>query len=399
MSSDALKVDKEQVRLFVRLIGGIFTGEKVVIDSDVSWENMYAFAKLQHTVPLFYYAANKQGVALPERVAAACKKQSDMLSAQSLMQQLAYGEINAAFKKRGVKFCHIKGAILKNAYADAAKDEQVYYLRPSSDIDVLIDKDSFGAAAEALKEIGFEFDHGGEVHDSYCRGAVSVEMHRFLYNESTGLYAFNDEIWNIIYSQDDCEYIMPPWYCYVTLLTHYYKHFAAGGCGLRYLLDIWLYRKTRMSDEDYTRAEEYLKRMKLDIFSRASLEAAEYIFADGEYKKIHEDVCEYLASSGIYGTFSRSSINEGIERGAGKTFISRVFPSLKTMRQIYPNLKAPLLPFYWIRRIFRILFTRKRDVRLYLGLKKRVEAEKQERSMFFTQIGIEGYGVNSDNHS
>ena len=93
--------------------------------------------------------------------------------ARAQVQRRATLEVAAVLRERGVRPILLKGyALARRLYPECPG------MRESSDVDLLVERASLGAAAHALRGCGFALaSTRGELHHTFRRGELFVELH------------------------------------------------------------------------------------------------------------------------------------------------------------------------------------------------------------------------------
>ena len=144
---------------------------------------------------------------------------------------------------------------------------------------------------------------------------------------------------------------------YIYFTAHSYKHFHQSGCGIRTLVDYYVFLK-KHSDLNFKYIDKELKKIDLLDFSNLIKTLAIKVFDDEKLTKEERETLLFIASSGTYGTLQHS-VQKGVkEKGRFGYFISRVFPPLSFYKSAYPwaYKSKVLIPVAWLMRFFRILF-------------------------------------------
>ena len=162
---------------------------------------------------------------------------------------------------------------------------------------------------------------------------------------------------------------------YVYITAHEYKHFSAGGTGLRSLTDRYVYLSKKPGlDLNYIEAE--CEKLGIAEFERAARGLCLRIFGGTEPEELAEDektmLLEYLFS-GTYGTLEKLYKNKLREAGGGNVdgkakfryIWQRIFPPMEFYRDFFPTAYKYkiLIPFIWCRRVFRAVFKRRKEVK------------------------------------
>ena len=141
-----------------------------------------------------------------------------------------------------------------------------------------------------------------------------------------------------------------------TYMLHAYKHFDNSGCGIRTLVDYYLFLKNTSLDFGYINQE--LSKLGLVDFSNMISGLSVKLFDGVSLNEDDESLLLFIASSGTYGTLEHS-VEKGVkEKGKKSYFLSRLFPPVSYYKVAYPwayKIKV-LIPFAWLVRFFRILF-------------------------------------------
>ena len=262
-------------------------------------------------------------------------------------------DIYAFFNENEIEFLPLKGIILKDYYLDP-------YTREFADNDIL-----FVGKDKLIKN--FFVNRGYEVesfrksnHDVYLKKPFfNFEIHRDLFDETEdnakSVKYFKDYL-NKAPLKEKHEHYLSNEDFYIYFLAHTYKHYHVSGCGIRTLIDIYLYLKNNDLDFDYINKEL----IKLDLldFSNDIKSLSFKLFDNKELDNKEEEILLYIASSGTYGTLEHS-VDKGVkEKGKFGYMMKRVFPPYSFYKSAYPwaYYSFILIPIAWLCRFFRILF-------------------------------------------
>lgn len=258
-----------------------------------------------------------------------------------------------------ILYLQLKGLILKDYYPDP-------YTREFADNDIYF---SYYKDEEIKK---FFVNRGYKVelfkksnHDVYLKEpCLNFEMHRALFGETgdneTIVKYFKHPKLKLVNPQSlEAYFPLDDFYVYFT--AHSYKHFDAAGCGLRTLVDYYIFlRRTTIDNDilDFDRVNKELKKIDLVDFSNDMISLSTKVFQEEELTNKEQEMLLFIASSGTYGTLE-NRVNKGIkQKGKFRYFMSRVFPPYRFYKSAYPwAYKVPILiPIAWLCRSFRILF-------------------------------------------
>lgn len=274
----------------------------------------------------------------------------------------------------------LKGIILKDYYPSVG-------MRQMSDNDILFDADAWERVEKHMLSEGYEAESVGKGnHDVYQKPPVyNFEMHRALYGRG------NDERWVEYYSDiknrllsDHSEgsygYHMSDEDFYIYIINHAYKHYSASGTGIRTLLDFYAYLNAKEESLDFDYIQTECRKLGIMDFEKCNRRLCRKVFSSQQiYDRVsfeqslsadEMEMLKYYLSSGVYGTFERMVENR-IEKqkktdGRGKLskltyYCHRVFPGMELYGN-YPLLVKHkfLIPAYWVYRLVRLLFSKKR---------------------------------------
>ena len=299
----------------------------------------------------------------------------------------------------------LKGIVLKEYYPSIG-------MRQMSDNDILFDADAWERVEKHMLSEGYETESvGRRHHDVYRKAPVyNFEMHRSLYSKRDNerwveyysdiknrlLSDQSEVVCNAVHGASEnttanqtesanggnssCGYHMSDEDFYIYITSHAYKHYSKSGTGIRTLLDFYAYLKAKEEslDFDYIRTE--CRKLGIRDFEKRSRRLCWKVFSSQQiYDRVsfeqslsadEMEMLKYYLSSGVYGTFERMVENR-IEKqkktdGRGKLskltyYWHRVFPGME-LYENYPLLVKHkfLIPAYWVYRLVRLLFSKKR---------------------------------------
>ena len=303
---------------------------------------------------------------------------------KAIYQDLAVGALREGLEKAAIDFLFFKGTVTKNRYPDP-------YLRSMGDIDLYYNPKEHAKFCDVMKDMGFAIKNVGRVHDIYVNSnGIVVEAHRQLVSSSSSYIDFADKILQRVKGKDDkrYEHEMSLEDEFLFNFVHLASHFKTGGIGIRFVIDVWIYKNMDMN-------WEYV-RDNLSQLNLLQLYDAISFLSDKWFGQVYKDdsllmeIEEYILSGGVFGN-SKNQKNASIRNGRFKYFVKVCFPSFEEMQSMFPWLKSRiLLPWAWLRRIFESLFKRHKNVKVLLnpirdGDKDSAMAMKE----FFKKCGLE----------
>lgn len=380
---------------FIRLVRfGASGGEGVPPEKpkEVSWRDILLLSE-KHSLAALTYSALSRLEKKPDGETAEKWEHACRVGVHAdIQQEFAWEEIKERFSKEGIKLLPLKGILLKSLYPEPA-------FRSMGDLDILYEEKDFEKIKALMRESGYEYrkESAGSNHQIFFRAPVTtVELHRALLNETSPFAEYYKDVWRRALPTAE------PFVCrlsredeYIFLLIHGHKHFSGAGSGVRTVLDFWLYLKRygKELDRKYI-AAELSRAQEIARFSAPSFEkgandsrtavseislgsAAETESPLEEFEKTLEreislwfsaenptldETGVALLSDGVYGRIEKLWERKLQEKGKFKYFAERLFPPYKVMKQRFTLLeKFPfLLPFFWIWRLIRAAFCRRK---------------------------------------
>ena len=235
--------------------------------------------------------------------------------------------------------------------------------------------------------------------DTYNIGQfVHIEIHRGLVDEQCPWSEKCQEIEKRAVPKKDgsYEYVLSVEDFYLHMLAHMAYHLKCAGCGIRMVLDIWVYLNEFSETIDRKILDQRLKDCGLDIFEHEALKLVDYLFNGKDADAKTKTLAKYVFESGLFGNIRQHMTTEmaanvekygSVSMSIFKKLKRYVFMPYDQMCIVYPKLsKYPiLLPYYWFIKGAKILlFNRKRItevVKSYDGIdlleaKKLVEFKK-----------------------
>ena len=245
-------------------------------------------------------------------------------------------------------------------------------MREMSDIDVLIGQEDRKKAGEVLSRMGYALSQDIKHHEIYVKKPfMVVEAHRAMYDRTVdeNQYQYFSDFSRAVL-REGCLYTYDfnREDFYVYLIAHMAKHFYTMGCGIRNLLDIYVYQEKYKGEMNLKYVKQELKKLGLLSFAE-HMEKLAYVWMEKEEAGQFEcQLFDYMLHSGIYGKDENGIWNKFAEKKCRDREVTRFrlkmwyfFPPVSYMAEYYPWLeeRAFLLPAAWCIRFFRGLFLKK----------------------------------------
>ena len=345
----------------------------------VSWQELFELAKFHQVVDLAFFSMAKLENKPEGEEAKAWKDYHVKHEVIDVLQREEAKLIIDQATKKQIGILPLKGYLFKEIYPKTI-------LREMGDIDFLIEPGKIDEMISVMKELSFDEDEVGldASHDVFKKDPyVKVENHRRLLPPTEENHWYTDDIWERLESDEDNPYLKKMTWTdfYLYHLLHFEKHYSMGGAGLRHIVDHY-YATTVLKDEiDWDFVKDILPKMNYVEFEKMATGLALAIFEDGEMTDELNKAKEFIIKSGAYGTleeyqkfeFENYQKEHGIKTKKGY-FFRRMFMERERMEFIYPSLKKHgwLLPFFWIHRLFKAVFTNSDKVKQEMeGFKKK----------------------------
>ena len=356
----------------VQLITAAITQSPQTLAADTNWDEVVLAGRRHKILPLLYYGALQCGAELPPEAKQTMEMETFRRVMVSQNQQYAMEQLFAAFDEAGIAYMPLKGALLLHMYPKAE-------MRNMGDADVLIRMEQYDRIREMLPALGYterkESDHEFVWHSF----VLWLELHKRLipsYNKD--YFAYYGDGWQLAKVQKGSRYEMTDEDQMIYLFTHFAKHYRDGGIGLKFMTDLWVYRRCKPDlDEDYIR-QELTKLQLYEFYTNVCRTLA--VWFEGASDDEHTAfITDFVFCGGEFGRSENKVLAEGVRlsRDGGdaqrRKAVWLVFLPYANMCQKYPWLKKVpvLLPVMWVwRLVTTLLFKGDRVRKSKEGLKK-----------------------------
>ena len=274
-------------------------------------------------------------------------------------------------EESGIWYMPLKGCVLQAYYPKLG-------MRQMADNDILYDASRREDVRKIMEELGFKtalYVLDGYSPDVYNKAPVcSFEMHPSLFTpkEDEAIFRYFLGIRDKLIKDKDNAfgYHLSPEHCYIYLIVHEYKHYSTGGTGLRSLLDTYVYCVKEGPTLDWAYISAEMGKMGLADFEAKNRRLAMALFSGEPLTKEQQEMLDYLAISGVFGTRAVRVSNTVGKYGGGflaklRYVFRRIFLPMETIRSSYPLfIRCPILfPFLPLYRLIRALTVSRAKVR------------------------------------
>ena len=323
------------------------------VSVDVDWRKFYTLAK-SHGITALVWSGLEKEPAVQESMPEPWKQQfsADFLRCIFRDSQFEHvkGKIREGLRAAQVPHIFLKGSRLKNDYPVPA-------LRTMCDMDILVNTADYDAIDQVAEGIGGKSYYGdGNHHNFEFPGGVAIEFHPNLVHPGMILGTEMNPGWQYARQDEQTKlWEMTPEGLYLHTLVHLAEHFAGGGVGVRFVLDIWILRHRSEAQPDRVFVEKELKRMSLLDFAQKIEALAEWWFGDGQSSPLLEELGEYILTSGSHGKSNRAMLNAvSLSKGGSRAsaLLQKAFYPRQELETRYPwcEGKPWLLPAAWCAR-------------------------------------------------
>ena len=256
----------------------------------------------------------------------------------------------------------MKGARMKFYYPSP-------FLREMSDIDLLIHGDFMEQAEAELTGMGYVLQQKIKHHDIYRKApGIVVEAHRAMYDRTVDerQYAYFSDLSRAVRRKGYLYvYDFEAEDFYIYMIAHMAKHFYKRGCGIRNLVDIYVFQEKFGEEMNADYLKKQFAGLGLTAFTE-HMEKLTGIWLRGEScEEFYQQLFDYMQGCGIYGKDENGIWNRfcdaGTQEKEGRTALKHWywFPPYDYMAVYYPWIgKDPafgklLLPAAWAVRAVR----------------------------------------------
>ncbi|MGX7208650.1 nucleotidyltransferase domain-containing protein [Enterococcus innesii] len=339
---------------------------KVDFSSAIKWQEVFSFAKDHRLSSITFYAleelVKEKIVEIDEGLYEKWRMEREKQRVINLAQLYEIQKLEGIFEKQNIPYLLFKGSKIKELYPKSD-------MREMTDIDILLQNRDMKKTCEIFRNNDYMIDKeypNGEIQ-AIKKPFVLVELHDHLFFRSQEkFYKYFKLLTDTMFEskQDKNELCWDKTDEYVYIFCHFYKHFSNRGAGIRYFVDLWLFKKKFSSEIDWIRVNSELQKLGLLTTYEECMAINDNWFKNG-IRSPNLELEKYIFSSGVYGTFDHF-LDNNISRlgGTTKYIISRIFPAKNQMMHVYPemNNSSIFLSYYWIKRWGQILMTRRERV-------------------------------------
>ena len=355
------------------------------------WEILFKFAKA-HSVENLFYNAIKDVEEVPVELKEKTKSYYHMNIHQQISQDYYAEQIFNAMDEKNISYVPLKGYYLRKLYPTPE-------LRTSCDVDFFYDETRTEDLNEIMQQQGFIEGVTGPNHSVWQNETVTFEPHFYLLSDNDRFHEYYENVWSRLkrVSEKQSLYAFSDEDFYIFFIVHAVKHFTHGGFGIRTVLDIYVYNKSKVLNKEYLNLE--FEKLGLVKFVKVIEKLAECWFATSKMDEDIEKISNFVIESGTYGVNLHNIMINNVKTNSVKKstlfyFFKTLFLPYKEMKLRYTVLqKAPiLLPFYWVRRWFEVLFVRRKQIKKTVDTMQLITSEevvKYSKILEITEVPLD----------
>ena len=351
---------------------------------------LYNISKKHDLAHIIGEALHKNGLLKDDEYSK--KFQNEQFNAIFRCEQVNYllSKVCNALEEIKVPYILLKGAVLRDYYPEPR-------MRTSGDVDILIEKENLSKSVKHLTENEGFVKKAQSNHDVTLAGknTLELELHFDLIEDGRaldcrkvlkGFFESSNASTDFKLRRESTDEMF-----YFYHIAHMAKHFEVGGCGIRPFIDLWILNHKISYNKE--KRDALLKKGGLFKFAKTCEELSCVWFSEKEHTEMTQKTESFILSGGVYGSTKNSVLVRHAKTGGKIRFlISRIIPSFKALKKIYPELeKRPMLtPFYHIKRWIRICIegSGKKAVREF-KINNEISSDlKEEMQKFMDEIGL-----------
>ena len=338
-----IKLEDREIEYLLALIRSAMLGENAPAPAGVDMQKLLSLANAQQVYSLVMPALMQTGALSAEDAQSWNNYRLSELK-KTIIVDNERRAILADFEQQGIKYILLKGLVLRELYPQSS-------MRQMSDNDILYDVSRRDDLLKIMKNHGFYLADGTGISDDFKKPPCTLEFHREIMEHKPG-FGYLD-LWPRAVQRDgSSEWLINKEDNYIFTLHHMEKHRSIGGCGIRFLCDMYVLIKQGGYDADYLNSVlDSLHLLPLDKTVHGLCDA---VFGDKEeLNQAEQELLSGMFNGGLFYNAFEKTVNSS-NGSKAKYILRRIFPEKKIMFGTYKKLeKAPyLLPYYYIKRLY-----------------------------------------------
>lgn len=351
---------EQQYRLLIDLVRSHFTGQPVDIPENADLSLLYE-ATERHKLQTFVYGYLENTPHGPEAMEAIGGAYHKAVF-KDVQADYIRNQITEVLTAAGIDHVYQRGVCLKHDYPVPA-------MRTMSDMDILIRSKDLKKIPKVMSALPCVQRPGDGNHRIFSVSpGFTVEFHPNLIHCSSPVGTGINPGWQFVpKDQPAGEQFMTEEGFYLSVLCHLANHFAAGGVGVRFVLDIWVCRHLRKQQPDWSLVEQELQRLGLLRFAKQIEALGDLWFSEITPQEDLSELEEYILTSSSHGDDERAMLNSVCLSPGGSRLSAlwkKVFYPKQDLYERFDwvNGRPWLLPVAWIVRMWQALVRRRKRI-------------------------------------
>lgn len=336
----------------------------------VTWAQLYSMSKRQSISLLVFNQIRNLKNGPQGELLEKWRSWADKMMTKGINQTLGSAELMDALDRAKIRTLPMKGYYIRDTYPAPE-------LREMTDIDILVEDNLSDEMQSVMHSLGYEQTDAHDLHATYTQKPyLIVEAHSRLLPTYISYSDYYQDVWSRVKPEED-----RPSICHLNasdtliyILLHFVKHYAVtSSCGIRFAVDFYTYCRCYAKELDWPYIWKELETLGIKELAEDVIGLGQAWFGSGEMTARQAEMGMRMLSGGVFGNKEGRDRNQvmryaeksgSVRIGKLKFFFSAVFPPLEEMQRTRPALqKVPiLLPFFWIGRCFKILFTAPKQI-------------------------------------
>lgn len=285
------------------------------------------------------------------------------------------------FEEKQIHAMPLKGDRIRQFYPED-------FCRPSSRINILVEKEKLALVEEIMKSGNFEEIERDENSITYRQSTyIILSVHTSLIKGDRSHHTYFDNILERSPLMEGKQYIhsITPADAYIYLLEYAYENLIELGAGIRLIIDLGIFTD-RFADELQTpKVRATLHKMKLSKFAEVNYQLYRAWMDNTPLNGSLGLLSDLILAKGFYGTFE-NYLDATYEK---KSTLRAIFLPFYRLRVAEPWCVNPLLyPFAIFGRAYRVLF-RQKDRRDETSLPHLTRGlTEEERYAIWRSVGV-----------
>ena len=288
--------------------------------------------------------------------------------------------LSEAFGKAEIPFVPIKAAAISRFYPEPM-------LRTMGDMDLLVQADDAERIRPVMEELGYANKRWTEREWDYEKDQLSFELQSLLLHdtalEDAKQRAYLNDFWPHTFRDDKTGFLLLDWnFHFLYLIAHIGKHMKSAGVGFRQFFDLAVLTVRAPELFDWKALAAHAEKAGLLTFAKSCLTLCRIWFGvpsplpeQALSEEDTESITQYVFANGVFGFQNEEPRSKELSRLRNQSklplpllklrvFLKFLFPSYRDLCTLtkYEGLRGRpwLLPWYWLKRIFRGMGSKRR---------------------------------------